>query len=47
MMFLFIAAEDNTCFSREREKIAELNAFHDKWNTLPMSEENVQNCNDV
>ena len=39
MMFLFIAAEDNTRFSRESGKIAELNAFHEKCNTLPMSEE--------
>ena len=39
IMFLFIAAEDSTCFSRERGKIAELNVFHDKWNTLPMSDE--------
>ena len=39
MMFLFISAEDSTCFSRERSKIEELNAFHEKFNTVPMSEE--------
>ena len=39
MIFLFITAEDSTRFSRERGKIAELNAFHEKFNTLPMSEE--------
>ena len=39
MMFLFIAAEVNARFSRERGKIAELNAFHEKCNRLPMSEE--------
>ena len=39
IMFLFLAAEDATRFSKERGKIAELNAFHEKWNSLPMSEE--------
>ena len=39
MMFLFLSAEDSTRFSRERSKIEELNKFHEKFNTIPMSEE--------
>ena len=39
MLFLFVSAEDLTCFSRERSKIEELNAFHEKFNMIPMNEE--------
>ena len=44
MMFLSIASEDNLKrFPGARTKIAELSAsaFHDKCNTLPLSEEKV------
>ena len=38
VMFLSISSEDILKrFARERTKIAELNAFHDKLNTLPLS----------
>ena len=40
MMFLSLSSEESlNRFARERTKIAELNAFHEKFNTLPMSEE--------
>ena len=39
MMFLSIPEETRPRFQRELEKIAELNGFHDKYNTLPIQEE--------
>ena len=32
IMFLVLSAEATTLFSRERNKTAELNVFHDKFN---------------
>ena len=40
MMFLSLSFEESlNRFARERTKITELNAFHEKFNTLPMSKE--------
>ena len=39
MMFLSITEENRNRFERELAKIVELNGFHDKCNTLPISEE--------
>ena len=39
MMFLSIPEETRPRYQRELEKIAELNGFHDKYNTLPILEE--------
>ena len=40
MTFLSVFSEDSCKrFARERAKIAKLNAFHNKSNTLPLSEE--------
>ena len=39
MMFLSIPEETRPRYQRELEKIAELNGFHDKCNTLPIQEE--------
>ena len=40
MMFLSITSEETlNRYAREVAKIAEMNTFHEKYNTLPMSEE--------
>ena len=39
MMFLSVTEENRNRFERELAKIVELNGFHDKCNTLPISEE--------
>ena len=38
MTFLFLSTEGAKRLSRERVKIRELNAFHDKFNTVPFNE---------
>ena len=39
MMFLSISEDTRNRYQRELAKIVELNGFHDKCNTLPISEE--------
>ena len=39
MMFLSISEDTRQRYQRELAKIVELNGFHDKCNTLPISEE--------
>ena len=40
MIFLSLSSEESlNRFVRERTKIAEFNVFHEKFNTLPISEE--------
>ena len=39
MVFLSIPEETRPRYQRELERIAELNGFHDKYNTLPIQEE--------